>query len=105
MWQKVVIHTVLEGIRRAFWRNGKPAATAVEAIKDLLHVKHISNRPFVDDAIARIVAHVVRILTFAICFKVAQYLGIDVNLLLDFVQSVPLTPTDFAVPLAPGDSL
>jgi hypothetical protein len=76
MIQALLIKTVFEAAKRAFWKNGNPAAGIV---KDVLVVKHETADPNINDELARVLAWVFRAGAIIAIVKGAQLAGFDVT--------------------------
>ncbi len=74
--QTLIVKTVIEAAKRAFWKNG---AYGAGAVADVLKVKHTTSDPSIHDELARVIAWVLRGLAVIALVKVAQLAGFDIT--------------------------
>jgi len=73
--QALIIKTLFEAARRAFWKNGSGKGV----VADVLTVKHDSEDPLVHNETARALAWLLRGLVVIALVKVAQLVGFDIT--------------------------
>ena len=76
MIKAILIKTLFEAVKRAFWKNGNPA---LNAVKDVLVVKHETADPQIQDELARVLAWLFRAVAIIAIIKGAQFAGFDVT--------------------------
>lgn len=89
--QTLIVKTLLEAAKRAFWKNG---AKGVPAVVDVLSVKHTTADPNINDELARAFAWVFRGVAVIVLVKLAQVAGFDIT---PYLHLIFQTATDAAV--------